>query len=73
MLNARVLQSMRLELQLGNPSNGWIRKQHRLLQTKHKASRDAQIDFVPHVTVPLFRLVKCVLSKYMIWQQLTPL
>jgi hypothetical protein len=55
-LNARVLQSMRLELQLGNPSNGWIKKQHRLLQTKHKASRDAQFDFVPHVISSPFSL-----------------
>lgn len=47
-LNARVLQSMRLEFVHGIPSSGWIKKQHRLLKIKHRASKDAQFDFVPH-------------------------
>ncbi|CAL5034458.1 unnamed protein product [Urochloa decumbens] len=47
-LNARLLQSMRLELRGGNNyGSKWIKRQHRLLQTKDKASRDAQFDFVP--------------------------
>ncbi|CAL5004446.1 unnamed protein product [Urochloa decumbens] len=44
-LNARMLQSMRLELH-GNPGSAWIERQHGLLQIKNKASRDAQFDFV---------------------------
>jgi hypothetical protein len=46
-LNARMLESMRLELYvaLEDPSNAWIDKQHRLLRTKTKASRDMQLDF----------------------------
>ncbi|CAO2200171.1 unnamed protein product [Urochloa humidicola] len=44
-LNARMLQSMRLEL-YQNPSSSWIEKQHGLIQIKDKASRDAQFDFV---------------------------
>ncbi|CAL5077829.1 unnamed protein product [Urochloa decumbens] len=47
-LNARLLQSMRLELRGGNNyGSKWIKRQHRLLQTKDKVSRDAQFDFVP--------------------------
>ncbi|CAO2190043.1 unnamed protein product, partial [Urochloa humidicola] len=44
-LNARMLESMRLEL-YQNPSSAWIEKQHGLIQIKDKASRDAQFDFV---------------------------
>ncbi|CAD6223520.1 unnamed protein product [Miscanthus lutarioriparius] len=46
-LNARMLESMRLELCIAkpSPSNAWIDKQYRLLQTKNKASRDMQLDF----------------------------
>ncbi|CAN6196722.1 unnamed protein product [Urochloa humidicola] len=48
-LNARVLQLMTLELQYANNHNSkWIKRQHRLLQTKDKASKDAQFDFVHH-------------------------
>ena len=45
-LNARMLQSMRLELFVGNPSNAWIDKQHKLLKIKNKASRDMHLDLV---------------------------
>ncbi|CAL5004448.1 unnamed protein product [Urochloa decumbens] len=45
-LNARMLQSMRLELIALNPSSAWIERQHGLIQIKDKASRDAQFDFV---------------------------
>ncbi|CAL5009664.1 unnamed protein product [Urochloa decumbens] len=45
-LNARMLQSMRLELFCGKPSRAWIERQHELLRTKNKASRDARFDFV---------------------------
>ncbi|CAO2164635.1 unnamed protein product, partial [Urochloa humidicola] len=44
-LNARMLQSMRLEL-YQNPSSAWIERQHGLIQIKDRASRDAEIDFV---------------------------
>ncbi|CAO2177600.1 unnamed protein product, partial [Urochloa humidicola] len=44
-LNARMLESMRLEL-YQNPSSAWIERQHGLIQIKDKASRDAQFDFV---------------------------
>ncbi|KAL6647715.1 hypothetical protein ACP70R_015152 [Stipagrostis hirtigluma subsp. patula] len=45
-LNARVLESMRLELESGNPNIDWIERQHRLLRIKNRASRGAQFDFV---------------------------
>ncbi|CAO2205563.1 unnamed protein product [Urochloa humidicola] len=44
-LNAKMLQSMRLEL-YQNPSSAWIERQHGLIQIKDKASRDAQFVFV---------------------------
>ncbi|CAL5009663.1 unnamed protein product [Urochloa decumbens] len=44
-LNARMLQSMRLEF-YQNHSSAWIERQHGLIQIKNKASRDAQFDFV---------------------------
>ena len=45
-LNARMLQSMRLELFVGNPSSAWIDKQHKLLKIKNKASRYMHLDIV---------------------------
>ncbi|RCV09279.1 hypothetical protein SETIT_2G014700v2 [Setaria italica] len=44
-LNARMLQSMRLELFHQNPSSTWIERQNALLQIKN-ASRVIQFDFV---------------------------
>ncbi|CAL5009626.1 unnamed protein product [Urochloa decumbens] len=49
-LNARMLQSMRLEL-YQNCSSAWIERQHGLIQIKDKASRDAQFDFVAPISV----------------------
>ena len=46
-LNARVLESMVFEKE-GMISNEWTEKQHSLLQTKNRASRGAQFDFVYH-------------------------
>ncbi|CAN6191112.1 unnamed protein product [Urochloa humidicola] len=58
-LNARMLQSMRLELRGQNLSSEWIERQHGLLQFKNKVSRDAQFDFVTskscHLPLPLVR------------------
>ncbi|XP_066400188.1 putative F-box/FBD/LRR-repeat protein At5g44950 [Miscanthus floridulus] len=60
-LNARMLESMRLELCIAkpSPSNAWIDKQYRLLQTKNKASRDMQLDFASdyglYLTYSFFR------------------
>ncbi|KAL6647708.1 hypothetical protein ACP70R_015145 [Stipagrostis hirtigluma subsp. patula] len=45
-LNAKVLESMRLELESRNPNSEWIERQHRLLRIKNRASRGAQFDFV---------------------------
>ncbi|RCV09252.1 hypothetical protein SETIT_2G012300v2 [Setaria italica] len=48
-LNARVLESMVLELVEGIvPSTEWIERQHKRLHTKNKASTSAQFDFVGH-------------------------
>ncbi|CAN6179323.1 unnamed protein product, partial [Urochloa humidicola] len=56
-LNARMLQSMRLELFGQNPSSAWIERQHGLLQLKKKASGNAQFDFASsnscHLPPPL--------------------
>lgn len=47
-LNARVLESMVFENEGKEKmiSNEWAEKQHSLLQTKNRASRGAQFDFV---------------------------
>ncbi|CAL5091903.1 unnamed protein product [Urochloa decumbens] len=56
-LNARMLQSMKLDLLDRHPSNAWIERQHGLLQIKNKASRGAQFEFVSNNSHPLpFRL-----------------
>ncbi|OEL21636.1 hypothetical protein BAE44_0017346, partial [Dichanthelium oligosanthes] len=48
-LNARVLESMVLELENGiELSNEWIERQHERLHTKNRASRGAQFDFLYH-------------------------
>ena len=44
--NARVLESMRFEIEGRNVSTKWIGRQHRLLQIKKRAPRGAQFDFV---------------------------
>ncbi|CAL5077788.1 unnamed protein product [Urochloa decumbens] len=46
-LNARLLESMRLELEDGNVSKEWIEKQHKLLKIEKRASMGARFDFVP--------------------------
>ncbi|KAL6841395.1 hypothetical protein ACP4OV_028913 [Aristida adscensionis] len=52
LLNARVLESMRLELESGNPNSEWIERQHRVLRIKNKASRGAQFEgVIPHLAV----------------------
>ena len=44
-----MLESMRFELLLEeSPSSDWIERQHRLLEIKNKASRNARFDFVPN-------------------------
>ncbi|CAL5034436.1 unnamed protein product [Urochloa decumbens] len=48
-LNAKVLESMVLELENGiTLSTEWIERQHERLHTKDRASKGAQIDFVYH-------------------------
>jgi len=44
--NARVLESMRLELEVENFSKAWIARQRSLLDIKKRASRGARITFV---------------------------
>jgi CDP-glycerol glycerophosphotransferase (TagB/SpsB family) len=68
-LNARMLEYMRLNLYYRDPRSAWIDKQHRLLQIKNKASRDMQLDFASSYQsyISLFAM-----SKYMICQQPTP-
>ncbi|CAL5091925.1 unnamed protein product [Urochloa decumbens] len=46
--NARLLESMTLELQHGNVigNNAWITRQHKLLEIEKRASRGARFDFV---------------------------
>ena len=45
--NARVLESMVLEVDVSNYYNkAWIERQHTLLKTKDRASRGARFDFV---------------------------
>jgi hypothetical protein len=44
-LNARLLESMVFVPDCEEPSIEWIEKQHKLLQTKNKASRFAQFGF----------------------------
>ncbi|CAL4992137.1 unnamed protein product [Urochloa decumbens] len=47
-LNARVLESMVIELETGMmPSTEWIEKQHERLHTKNRDSSGARFDFVP--------------------------
>ncbi|TVT97153.1 hypothetical protein EJB05_57612 [Eragrostis curvula] len=50
-LNARVLQSMILEVS-HKISGEWIERQHRLLETENRASRGALVDFVYHNSRP---------------------
>lgn len=52
-LNARMLQSIWLELFDQNPSRTWIERQHGLLQIKNEASRDIRFDFVAKNSCPL--------------------
>ncbi|CAL5077776.1 unnamed protein product [Urochloa decumbens] len=48
-LNAKVLESMVLELEKGiTLSTEWIERQHKRLHTKNRASRGAEFDFVDH-------------------------
>lgn len=51
-LNARMLQSMVLEIEGMEISCEWIAKQHKLLETKDRASRDARFYFVYHDKLP---------------------
>lgn len=44
--NARVLESMRLELEVENFSKAWVARQRSLLDIKKRASRGARITFV---------------------------
>jgi len=44
--NARVLESMRLELEVENFSKAWVVRQRRLLDIKKRASKVARITFV---------------------------
>lgn len=45
-LNARVIESIRLVLKFRNVSNSWIKGQRSLLQFEMRASKGAQLDFV---------------------------
>jgi hypothetical protein len=45
-LNARMLESMKLEFFDQNSSSAWIERQHGLLQIKNKASGNAHFHFV---------------------------
>ncbi|WVZ98642.1 hypothetical protein U9M48_044052 [Paspalum notatum var. saurae] len=49
--NARVMELMRLELEVANVSNTWIERQHRLLEIEKRASRGARFDFVPRAKI----------------------
>jgi hypothetical protein len=44
--NAKVLESLRLELAITNVSDCWIARQHKRLHIEKRASRGAQIAFV---------------------------
>ena len=44
---AKVLESMRLESDVGNISKAWIARQRRLLNINKRASRGARFNFVP--------------------------
>ena len=44
--NARVLESLRLELAVPDVSDVWIARQHKRLHIEKRASRGAQIAFV---------------------------
>ncbi|CAL5077807.1 unnamed protein product [Urochloa decumbens] len=49
-MNASALESMTLQIKNGNVGNkAWIKRQHRLLRIKKRASRGAQFDFVSHI------------------------
>ncbi|CAL5077809.1 unnamed protein product [Urochloa decumbens] len=49
-LNARVLESMTLQLKFGRVgNNAWIREQRRLLQVEKRASKGARFDFVSRI------------------------
>jgi hypothetical protein len=49
-LNARILESMVLELEYGIKliSTEWVEKQHEHLDTNNRASNDVRVNFVPH-------------------------
>ncbi|TVU40525.1 hypothetical protein EJB05_13992 [Eragrostis curvula] len=47
-LNARVLESMVLQVDVINDNSEWIERQHKLLQITSRASRDARFHFVSH-------------------------
>ncbi|TVU11486.1 hypothetical protein EJB05_13891, partial [Eragrostis curvula] len=51
-LNARVLESMVLDVHIKNDNIEWIERQQRLLQITSRASRDARFDFVSHLGRP---------------------
>lgn len=45
-LNARVLESLELEVYVRNGNDTWIERQRTLLQIENRASRGAKFDFV---------------------------
>lgn len=47
-LNARVLESMVLEVARINNNEAWVERQKKLLQIENRASRSAQFHFVYH-------------------------
>ncbi|TVU11487.1 hypothetical protein EJB05_45075, partial [Eragrostis curvula] len=51
-LNARLLESMVLEIDVLNNNSEWIERQKRLLEITSRASRDARFDFVSHLIRP---------------------
>ncbi|KAL6634337.1 hypothetical protein ACP70R_027008 [Stipagrostis hirtigluma subsp. patula] len=51
-LNARVLESMILELESTKPTSAWIERQHRLLQTKNRVSTGLHIEILYHDRQP---------------------
>ena len=53
-LNARVLESMVLQVDVSNYHNkAWIERQQTLLQIEERASRGARFDFVSHSSRPV--------------------
>lgn len=57
---ARVLESMRLELEVDNFSKAWVARQRRLLDIEKRASRGARITFAsPKILIGSFDLLRC--------------